>query len=254
MNTLRKKLENNEKIRGTIVCLTDPCLCEIIGNVGFDCVWIDTEHTYMSYKDVLCHLNSARSAGITNVVRLPQNDLTATKKILEMGPDGIIFPMVRSLDEFNALMDMTLYPPHGHRGFGPMRAIDYNAQNALDYVQSKSLELCRFMQIESVEMINDLEEIAQNKFIDGFIFGPNDLSGSVGEFLNVYGDKTVTEIKRAIEILRRHGKWVGMACGNSPETVKFWARFGMDMIFAGGDWNIIYSGAEETLKTLKSNF
>ena len=94
MNKLRERLNKKEKILGSIVSLTDPCLCEIMGNAGFDCVWIDTEHTYMSYKEVLCHLNAARSASIPAVVRLPQDDLTATKKILEMGPEGIIFPMV----------------------------------------------------------------------------------------------------------------------------------------------------------------
>ena len=76
MNELKEKLKNGEKILGTLVCLTDPCLCEIMGNIGYSCVWIDTEHTYMSHKEVLCHLNAARSAGIPSVVRLPQNDLT----------------------------------------------------------------------------------------------------------------------------------------------------------------------------------
>ena len=123
MNKLRERLNKKEKILGSIVSLTDPCLCEIMGNAGFDCVWIDTEHTYMSYKEVLCHLNAARSASIPAVVRLPQDDLTATKKILEMGPEGIIFPMVRSADELEHLIDMTLYPPLGSRGFGPLRAI-----------------------------------------------------------------------------------------------------------------------------------
>ena len=47
MNILREKLQKNNFIRGTLVSLTDPCLCEIMGNVGFDCVWIDTEHTYI---------------------------------------------------------------------------------------------------------------------------------------------------------------------------------------------------------------
>lgn len=252
MNLLREKIKNNEKILGTLVCLTDPCLCEIIGNVGFDCVWIDTEHTYMSYKDVLCHLNGARSSGIATVVRLPQNDLTSTKKILEMGPDGVIFPMVRSLEEFNSLMEMTLYPPHGTRGFGPMRAIDYCAGKAVDYVKRDSLELCRFVQIESVSMIDELEEIAKNPFVDGFIFGPNDLSGSAGEFLNVYGDKTVGEIKRAIEILKRHNKRIGVACGYGRETLEFWSKFGFDTVFAGGDWNFIYDQARSTLDLMKS--
>ena len=139
MNLLRQKIENREKILGTLVSLTDPCLCEIMGNIGYDCVWIDTEHTYMSFKEVLCHLNAARSSGIPAVVRLPQNDLTDTKKILEMGPDGIIFPMVRGADELKSLIDMTLYPPHGTRGFGPLRAIGYGAMDAKVYVKEKSM-------------------------------------------------------------------------------------------------------------------
>ena len=87
MNLLRERMREGAMLRGTLISLTDPALAEIFGNAGFDCVWIDTEHTYMSHKDVLCHLNAARSANIPAVVRLPQNDLTETKRVLEMGPD-----------------------------------------------------------------------------------------------------------------------------------------------------------------------
>ena len=251
MNLLREKIKKNEKILGTLVCLCDPALCEIIGNAGFDTVWIDTEHTYMSEKEVLCHLNAARSQGVATVVRLPQNDLTATKKILEMGPDGIIFPMVRGLDEFLSLMDMTLYPPNGTRGFGPMRAIGYNAKNALEYVREGSLDLCRFVQIESVEMIDELEKIAANPYVDGFIFGPNDLSGSAGDFLNVFGENTEREIKRAIEIIKPYGKRIGVACGYDRQTLEAWKRFDFDTVFAGADWNFIFEAAKNTLALMK---
>ena len=250
VNLLRKKLAESSFLRGTLVSLTDPCLCEIMGNVGFDCVWIDTEHTYMSHRDVLCHLNGARSSGIASLVRLPQNDLTATKKILEMGPDGIIFPMVKSLGEFEELMQMTLYPPHGTRGFGPMRAIDYCPSKSRDYVERDSFDLCRFMQIESASMIDDLEAIAKNPYVDGFVFGPNDLSGSVGEMLNVRGEKTVCEMKRAIEILKQHGKRVGVACGFAPDEMRFWTAFGLDMLFAGGDWSFLFAQAQSTLASM----
>ncbi|MBE6605413.1 MAG: aldolase [Ruminococcaceae bacterium] len=254
MNILRNKLENAEKICGTLVCLTDPCLCEIVGNVGYDCVWIDTEHTYMSYKDVLCHLNAARSTGIPSVIRLPQNDLTATKKILEMGPDGIIFPMVRNACEAKKLIDMTLYPPYGNRGFGPMRAIRYGADSAKEYVENKSLELCRFMQIEHIDFIDSLEEVVKIPYIDGFIFGPNDLSGSLGDMLNVFDSPTLQQIKRATEILRRHGKYIGVACGCDEQSIRLWSSFDFDMIFSGGDWNFIYNASKETLDKLKQYY
>ncbi len=250
MNLLRERMEKGGMIRGTLVSLTDPCLCEIMGNVGFDCVWIDTEHTYMSERDVLSHLNAARASNIASVVRLPQNDLTATKKVLEMGPDGIIFPMVCSAKECDALIDMTLYPPNGTRGFGPMRAIGYAPEKSREYVEKESLSLCRFVQIESVALIAELESVAKNPYIDGFIFGPNDLSGSVGEMMNVFGEKTVSEIRRAIEILRRHGKKIGLACGCTRGDIEFWKGLKLDMLFSGGDWSFLYAKAAEVQKLL----
>ena len=251
MNLLRDKLQNKEKIRGSLVSLTDPCLCEIMGNVGYDCVWIDMEHTYMSYKEVLCHLNAAGSAGIPAIVRLPQNDLTVTKKVLEMGPDGVIFPMVRSAKELEELIAMTLYPPLGNRGFGPLRAIGYGAVDAKEYVDQKSLELCRFVQIEHIDFIEELDEIMKNPYIDGFIFGPNDLSGSLGEMLDVFGDKTFSKIKAATEKLKENGKYVGLAGGLNPAAIQKWSKLGLDMMFAGADWCFVYEKGKETLEVLK---
>lgn len=251
MNTLREKIKSNKKLCGTLVCLTDPCLCEIMGNIGYDCVWIDMEHTYVSYKDVLCHLNAANSSGISSVVRLPQNDLTETKKILEMSPDGVIFPMVRSVDEVKALLDMTLYPPLGTRGFGPMRAIRYGADDAKEYVTDRNLELCRFIQIEHIDCVNALEELVTIPYIDGYIFGPNDLSGSINDFLNVFDTATITLIERAIKILRDNGKFIGLAGGMDDKTIEFWSKFDLDIIFAGGDWNFVFDAGKETLKRLE---
>ena len=36
MNILREKIKNGEKTCGTLVSLTDPALCEIMGIVGYD--------------------------------------------------------------------------------------------------------------------------------------------------------------------------------------------------------------------------
>lgn len=251
MNVLRQRLENKEKIYGSIVSLTDPALCEIMGNIGFDCVWIDTEHTYMSYKEVLCHLNAARSTGTPAVVRLPQDDFTATKKILEMGPEGIIFPMVRSAEELEHLMDTVLYPPLGSRGFGPLRAIGYGALDAKEYVDKTNFEMLRFVQIEHIGLIDDLDKIIENPYVDGYIFGPNDLSASLGEFLEVFNETTVEKIEYAVKKLKAAGKTVGLACGSSPKAIEFWSAMDFDMLFAGADWDFVYNMGKSTLKTMK---
>lgn len=251
MNPLRMKLETGKTILGTLVSTTDPSMCEIMGYVGYDCVWIDMEHTCMSYKDVLCHLNAARATDIPAVVRLPQNDLTATKKVLEMGPEGVIFPMVRSAREVQSVMEMTLYPPDGTRGFGPLRAIGYGAVDVREYVTKKNLELCRFVQVEHTDLIEELDAVMELPYVDGFIFGPNDLSASLGEFLHVFGDATMSKIRFTVEKLRSRGKIVGLAGGISEREIKTWSALGLNMLFAGADWSFVYDRGKTTLEMMK---
>ena len=253
MNKLREKLQKGQKTCGALVSLTDPCLCEIMGVVGYDYVWVDMEHTYISEKEVLCHLNAARAANTSAIVRLPQDDLTVTKKILEMGPEGIIFPMVRSVQQVKDLIATTLYPPLGTRGFGPMRAIGYGAVDTYEYVSKASLELCRFIQIEHIDCVDALEELAENPYIDGFIFGPNDLSGSLGALGDVFGEATLAQIRKAIDILQAKGKYIGLATGDTrPETIRFWSELGVQMLTVGADWNFVYNGAKKNLMNLRA--
>ncbi len=253
MNLLREKLAQKKRLCGTNVNLIDPCLCEMMGHIGYDVIWIDMEHSYMSYENMMAHLNGARATGMASLVRVPQHDLTATKKILEMGPEAILFPMVQTVEEARELIAMTLYPPYGNRGFGPMRAIRYGADDALEYTRKQSFELCRFIQIESVDLIAHLDEVAEIPYVDGFIFGPNDLSGSAGDFMNVFGDKTVAQIKRATEIARKHGKIIALSGGADEQAVRFWSQFDFDILFAGGDWIFAYSAGKQTLDYLQKH-
>ena len=103
-------------------------------------------------------------------------------------------------------------------------------------------------------MIDELEEIVKIPYVDGFIFGPNDLSGSLGEFMNVFGDKTLSKIKEAVKILKQYNKCVGLATGMSEEAISFWKDLGIDVFFAGADWCFVYNQAVETLKTIKKYY
>ena len=253
MNTLKQKILRKEKTIGTIISMAGACVSDILSRIGYDFLWIDCEHSYLSYEDVLTHVTIAKNSGTAVIVRVPQNDLTATKKILEMGVDGIIFPMVKSVEEAKALIDFTLYPPLGSRGFGPMSANHYGLKNANEYVEEANSNLCRFVQIENAEIVDQLEQLMENKYIDGYIFGPNDLSGSINDFLNVYGEKTTCLMNVAIEKLKHAGKYIGIATGsNKKEVVRHWSGMGADMVCAGGDYGFLVDGAVN-LKTILSN-
>lgn len=252
LNELKRKIERGEKTCGTIINMCDVCVSDIFSRIGYDFLWVDFEHSYLSYEDVLTHTTVSRANGTPVIVRVPQNDFTATKKVLEMGVDGIIFPMVKTIKEVNDLIDFSLYPPDGNRGFGPMAAINYGLYDANEYVKTANKDICRFIQIECKEIIDDLDEIMKNDNIDGYIFGPNDLSGSINDFLNVYDEKTTKLMERTIKKLKENQKYVGIATGSDKkEVIEHWHNMGAYMICSGADFGFLTEGAVNMFKILK---
>lgn len=250
--TLKEKIKNKEKLVGMYVELADMSIAKIAGLAGYDYVWVDTEHTYMSYETLLGHIIALRSTGTPIIVRASQDDLTSTKKILEMGVDGIIFPMVKTAEEANRLIASTLYPPHGNRGFGPLHATGFGVKNGFEYARESVDSIARFIQVEHHETIANLDEIMKNEFIDGYIFGPCDLSGSYNILGDVYCDKMTQVITSTTEKLHQNGKYVGMAAsGYSDEIINHWHNTGVDMITAGADFDFLRDCAIKNCQNLK---
>lgn len=247
----RDKLKKNEKTVGMIVHLNDVGVARIAALAGYDFVWVDLEHSSMSFETLLADISVIKASGAAVIVRVPQNDLTYTKKVLEMGVDGIIFPMIRSASEANEQISWTLYPPYGTRGFGPIGAVDYGFGDSKKYVDGTRDELCRFIQIEHIDAVEELDAIMDNEYIDGYIFGPNDLSGSLGEMLDVFGDKTLSVIRSVMDRLEARGKYTGLATGDvSDGTLRRWSGMGVKMLAAGVDYCLLKDAALENRRKL----
>ena len=75
-----------------------------------------------------------------------------------------------------------------------------SAEDFFDYVKRSETEPLIIIQIEHIDCIDELEKIVQNPYVDGFIFGPNDLSGSISRLGDVFSEPTVSLIKKAITI------------------------------------------------------
>ena len=99
LDRIREKIAANEPVVGTAVALTDSSVVDLLGNVGFDFLWIDSEHAAFGRKHILNHIIAAQGAGAAAFVRVPWNDPVLVKPILDMGPDAIIFPRVNTADE-----------------------------------------------------------------------------------------------------------------------------------------------------------
>lgn len=249
---IKEKIKNREKIIGTHINFCDPSVGRIAGLSGYDFIWVDMEHNYISFESLLALVIAVKSAGTDVIVRAPQDDLTATKKIMEMGVDGIVFPMVKTAEEANRLLSYTLYPPYGCRGFGPMNAVGYGAFDTMEYVSTNHDKMCRFIQVEHVDAVKNLDEIMQNPYIDGYIIGANDLSGSINELCNVFGENTTALITETITKLKSNCKYVGLSTGSMEEdTFRHWKDMGVDMLSAAADFDFLTAGMRKNRETLE---
>ena len=251
--TLKEKIKNKQKTVGMHINLNDVATARIAALAGFDFVWIDLEHSNLSLEHLLGHILALQATGTAAIVRVPVNDLTYVKKVLEMGADGIIFPMIRSAEQAKTLLEATLYPPHGTRGFGPLNATAYGFADTDSYIKNTRDNLCRFIQIEHIDAVNALNEIVQNPYIDGYIFGANDLSGSLGRLGDVFGNETTAAIQKSMDILRANEKYIGISTGDTSEKVlSYWHNMGLDMISAGADFDFLREGAKQTRAVLRN--
>lgn len=251
MVDVKDKFRKCQFVKGMHIDLNDSAVTELCGSIGFDLLWIDTEHSAIDYGCLQNHLIAAKAAGVASLVRIPWNDPILAKRVLEQGPDGIIFPVVNTAEELDKAMKATLYPPDGIRGFGPVRAAGYGLMDTDEYIREKSRSLIRCVQIESYLAVDNLEEMARNPWVDCFIFGPCDLSGSIGQLNNVFGDDTQALIRNAIDILHKAGKSIGVSTGSDdPNVIKQWHDLGINFISAGTDYLHILSGARKVFSIL----
>jgi len=250
--TIKEKVERALPLTGAHSNLTDPIVTEIFTNLDYDFVWIDMEHTMLSCEQVYHHILAAHTGGSAAFVRVPVNDLTYAKRILEMNIDGIIFPMVRDAAHAKELLDFTLYPPFGKRGCGPKGAVRYGIDSEPDFYVDGHKKICRFVQIELESAAMDAEAIAKLPYLDGCILGMHDLSGSIGRLGDVFCERNLELANRAIAAFRKEGKTVGVATFASDEaTLRRYHEMGINMICTGADYDYILKGAKNTLETIR---
>lgn len=193
-NTLKKKLCSNELTIGSWITIGHPSVVEILAPCGFDWLTVDMEHNAIDPSMLRTLIATIQFYDIAALVRVEKNEEVVIKTALDAGADGIIVPMVSSKAEAEAAVRYAKYPPRGRRGVGLSRAQKYGADFE-GYKKWVDENLVVVAQIEHIDAIRNLEEIAQVDGIDGTFIGPYDLSGSMG----MPGEYNKPEVIQALE-------------------------------------------------------
>lgn len=251
MDKLREKLARGETIFGSHTSWGGAMITEMYGVAGFDVAWIDTEHGNMDPKEVQNALIGARAGGIPAFVRVPWHTGVLAKPLLDIGADGIIFPMVLTADDAREVVAACRYPPEGVRGYGPFRAMRYGAVGAMEYINDYSRRVWVVPQIEHIEAVRNLDEILKVPGIDLLVVGPCDLSGSMG----LLGQINHPNVKAAMDEIAAKAKAAGIPIGVSmvwdEELVTDWIRRGANFIFCDNEGGYIINGCRKTLTRLR---
>lgn len=173
------KLSGKDKIlKGAIISMPVPQSAEILAAAGFDWVLIDMEHSSLSLSDVH-NLLSAGGEKLIKIVRVPGNDDIWIKRVLDLGCDGILVPMVNSAEAAASAVAAALYPPAGRRSVGVTRAHGYGP-GFKDYVSTANSKIILMLQVEHIDAVKDIDQIIATPGLSAIFIGPYDLSSSMG--------------------------------------------------------------------------
>jgi 2-dehydro-3-deoxyglucarate aldolase len=200
---LKQKLKNNELTIGSWITIGHPAVIDIMASAGFEWLVIDMEHTSIDLTTAHNLIATIQANGMKALVRVSKNEEVIIKRILDMGADGIVVPMIKSKADALEAISYAKYPPVGKRGVGLFRAQKYGI-GFNEYKKWVNEELVIIAQIEHYEAVENIEEIITTDGIDGIIIGPYDLSGSLGFPGEYHREDVKNGIAKVLEVCKKH--------------------------------------------------
>lgn len=250
MQKMRDKLRAGKIVLGAGISLSDPTVTEAIAP-SVDFVWIDLEHNALTVEKMLGHLIAARAGGCASIVRIPTNDVGWIKRVLDSGAEGIILPRAYTAQEVADFVSACRYPPLGTRGFGPRRPMQYGRLEQQAYLQQANRDVFVIAQVETKELVADLDNVLKIEGLDSLVLGPQDLSGSMGRLGETTHPDVVQAMRTVASKARAAGKFIGSGLGANPAFAKLLIDCGVQWLQAGNDFEYMIRACEQTFSQIR---
>eukprot|EP00933_Yihiella_yeosuensis_P072843 TRINITY_DN8137_c3_g1_i1.p1 TRINITY_DN8137_c3_g1~~TRINITY_DN8137_c3_g1_i1.p1 ORF type:complete len:284 (-),score=52.04 TRINITY_DN8137_c3_g1_i1:42-893(-) len=195
---LKQRLKDEPHFRGfgAFLMSTNPLVAELMGNVGYDFLVVDMEHSPADVAEALPMLQATQAAQCPTLLRVSHpNRPELIKKALDLGPSGLVVPLVDSAVDARAIVSACRYPTKGIRGVAHsiVRASRWGLDT--DYVHSAEERQLLLCQVETQAAVEAVDEILSVDGVDGIFVGPLDLSAALGHL----GDTGHKEVLAALE-------------------------------------------------------
>ncbi|MGI9373175.1 MAG: HpcH/HpaI aldolase family protein [Hyphomicrobiales bacterium] len=249
-NPFLKAIRSGEKQIGLWVSLGSNFAAEAIARSGFDWVLLDMEHCPSELDAILSQLQVFEAADSTPIVRPDWNDSVKVKRILDIGALGLLFPMIQSVEEAEAAVASTRYPPRGIRGVSTSTRANAFGR-VTDYFDRVEDETAIIVQLETQSAISQAEEIAAVDGVSGVFFGPADIGADIGKLGKPMDPAVWDVILPAAKRLMDQGVPVGTLVADPDFAAKLFKE-GFTFVACGADLGLLVKGADNLLATMKS--
>jgi 2-keto-3-deoxy-L-rhamnonate aldolase RhmA len=195
MSYVKDLLKASKAAIGTSASLTSPV--SFLAEAGFDFLFFDTQHSPVAIKALQPQIHAMRGKKAIPIIRVGGNDPTLICYALDIGAKGIIIPMVNSRDEAVSAVRSCKYAPEGIRSAAGRRGDWGEFASFRAYASTVNKNVLVIPMIETMEAVNNIDEILLVPGIDVALVGPLDLSISMGipeDFLNPTYQKTLDRI------------------------------------------------------------
>ena len=176
-NTVKEKLARGEQVVGGTVSTPDPEIYCAMANSGFDFMWIEMQHSPLSYSEVAGMIWACRGAPAIPFIRVPDATEGDIQKATDIGALGIIVPMVDDIQKIRDAVTFAKYPPIGKRSQGGGQ---YGSLWGRDYRQTANENVMIVAMIESPAGVEIADQIANEPGVDVVFAASSDLGSFSG--------------------------------------------------------------------------
>jgi 4-hydroxy-2-oxoheptanedioate aldolase len=207
----------------------------------FDAIWLDLEHRAMDAREVQSILAMCQHHNIDCMVRPPTLERTRLYRYLEDGATGFMIPFMSTPEIAEHVVNCVKFPPAGNRGIdGAGIDGDFGIDVWHDdttYYTDANKETFIVGQVETIEALENINEIAAVDGIDVLFIGPADLTHRLTTSSET--DWTIEDAIRLVsEAAKRHNKAWGITAA-SPEQVAHYRSLGAQMVPWGSDFSLM---------------
>jgi len=247
---IRQRVRAGELLAGTFCNLGSSLTVEMAGRAGFDWVLVDLEHGAGDQAALLHQIHAAGCTPAVVVVRVAWNDPVRFKRVLDLGPAGVMVPYVETQEEARRAAAAMRYPPAGNRGVAKMNRANAFGRDFTEYFRTANEGLLTVVQIETVAALEHAEEIAAVEGVDVLFVGPLDLSISLG----IPGETAHPRFRAALEKVARAARGAGKASGilaASKAEIGPLVELGYTFVALGSDGGFVAGAMNEAAEAFR---